>query len=172
MGGAIGTGNINPVSEFNILLDPEAASIVFEAGIPLTMVPLEVTHTALFTPEVEQSIKAVCSDSPHAAQFGQCIVELMSFFRATYVEVFRFVHPPVHDPCAVAWLLSPEKFETKSLRVDIELVSPLSAGQTVCDVYGTSGKSTNCTVAIAMDVDWFWTVLTTAIGTAAAKGPL
>jgi pyrimidine-specific ribonucleoside hydrolase len=49
MGGAIGLGNWSAAAEFNILVDPEAASIVFSQGLPLTMVPLEVTHTVAVT---------------------------------------------------------------------------------------------------------------------------
>lgn len=81
MGGAIGVGNINPVAEFNILCDPEAARVVFEAGVDvdLTMVPLEVTHTVLITPKVKSEIKSRCTP-----EFGTCVLELLSFFKETY----------------------------------------------------------------------------------------
>mmetsp|Transcript_58363 Transcript_58363/g.137534 ORF Transcript_58363/g.137534 Transcript_58363/m.137534 type:complete len:176 (-) Transcript_58363:402-929(-) len=61
MGGAMGVGNTGPVSEFNIQIDPEAAKIVFESGLKVTMVPLEVTHTVLVTPSVQERIATMVS---------------------------------------------------------------------------------------------------------------
>lgn len=101
-GGAIGVGNRGPVSEFNILCDPEAASIVFQCGLPVVMVPLEVTHTALATPMVLSDIATKCANS----RFSTCMVELLTFFKDTYLRVFKFESPPVHDPCAGAASLS------------------------------------------------------------------
>ncbi|CAI5516802.1 unnamed protein product, partial [Closterium sp. Naga37s-1] len=183
MGGALGLGNTGPVAEFNIQCDPEAASIVFNSGCPLTMVPLEVTHTALLYPSVAARISScpphcpICApSSTHAAppppslaipctsaadatpstdgaatavaattadasltapaastggclgcyrgrKLRQTVSALMHFFARTYLEVFGFQHPPLHDPCAVAFVIAPTLFKTEHLRVDIETKS-------------------------------------------------
>ena len=128
MGGCYGLGNTGPVAEFNIQIDPEAASIVFGSGAHLTMVPLEVTHTAKATEEIFSSILKK-GDSP----FRTSILDLLLFFKDTYKEYFDFDDPPLHDPCAVAYVIAPAMFEVEFIRVDIETGSTLCAGQTVCD---------------------------------------
>ena len=167
MGGALGVGNTGAVVEFNMQIDPEAAAVVFNSGARVTMVPLEVTHTALVTPEVLDRIR-----SPPDHPFVELIAELLLFFADTYRRVFRFEHPPLHDPCAVAYVVAPELFEMEHLRVDIETASTLSAGQTVVDVWGSSGRAPNAYVAMAMDVPRFWDAMVAAVHAAAAASPL
>eukprot|EP00873_Tetraselmis_striata_P000181 jgi/Tetstr1/420445/TSEL_011558.t1 len=157
MGGAMGVGNTGPVMEFNIQTDPEAASIVFQAGWPVAMVPIEVTHTALVTPDVLRRIQQ--RDTP----FCSIICRLLLFFRETYKEVFQFEDPPLHDPCAVAYCLHPEIFTVKRMRVDIETKSDLSAGQTVCDIWGQSQQPKNVDVATSMGVPAFWDLMISAL---------
>jgi purine nucleosidase len=86
---------------------PEAAHIVFECGVRLTVVPLEVTHTALVTPEVRASLLG------DGSRFRRLVDELMQFFAQTYKDVFAFEHPPLHDPCAVAYVLRPDLFTVR-----------------------------------------------------------
>lgn len=95
MGGALGVGNTGPVAEFNLQLDPEAASVLFSCGVELAMVPLEVTHTALVTQPVLDQI------GDHT-EFRRLVRELLLFFRDSYKSHFDFDDPPLHDPCAVA----------------------------------------------------------------------
>jgi inosine-uridine nucleoside N-ribohydrolase len=179
MGGALGIGNTGPVVEFNIQTDPEAARVVFESGAQVTMVPLEVTHTALATPEVLKRINDIEPGHP----FLGLIAALLLFFAETYKRVFRFEHPPLHDPCAVAYVIAPELFEVEKLRVDIETQSELSAGQTVVDLWGSSGKKPNANVCMKLKVDKFWNLMVDAIEAATnastletkvpvAKGPV
>jgi len=173
MGGAMGKGNTGPVAEFNIQCDPEAAHIVFESGVELTMVPLEVTHKALVTPEVRALIKGGAgAGAPGTTRFRRLVDEMLQFFAETYKEVFAFEHPPLHDPCAVAYVLAPHIFRALELRVDIEKSSELSAGQTVCDVWGQSGKPANCRVATKMDVSAFWKIMCDAIDAADRQCPI
>jgi len=101
MGGAQTRGNSTPAAEFNIFVDPEAAAIVFEAGWPITMVGLDLTHQARATPEVIERIGAL--GTPLAA----ITVELMNFFTSTYKVTSGFDSPPVHDPCAIARIIDP-----------------------------------------------------------------
>ncbi|CAK0787850.1 hypothetical protein CVIRNUC_011072 [Coccomyxa viridis] len=166
MGGCMGTGNTGSVAEFNIQSDPEAAKIVFECGVPLTMVPLEVTHRALATPGVLQRLTA------RPTPFLQLMHKLLLFFAQTYRDVFSFEHPPLHDPLAVFYVACPEAFKVKRMRVDIETCSTLSAGQTVCDIWGQSALAPNATVALEADISTFWEAMISALLKADMVSPL
>lgn len=157
MGGAIGLGNTSPAAEFNIQIDPEAAKIVFDFGIPVTMVPLECTHTALVTNRVLMRLDALNS------HFGKLLRDLLLFFKESYEKTFGFSDPPLHDPCAVAWLIAPHIFKARLMRVDVETQSELTAGRTVCDVYAMSGKKKNVLVCESMDVESFWDLMLEAV---------
>lgn len=157
MGGSMGAGNTGPVQEFNIQTDPEAAKIVFEA-ISIVMVPLEVTHTALATPEI---LKQICPDD--ASLFRILIRDLILYFKSTYTRVFGFEDPPLHDPCAVAFVIAPHLFQTKRMHVDIEVGSSLTSGQTVCDIWHQSAKPPNADVALKMNVPAFWELIISAL---------
>ncbi len=157
MGGAIGIGNVTPSAEFNLWFDPEAASIVFQCGRPITMVPLEVTHQALATEEIVNRLRA--ANRP-VASFA---ADLLVFFADSYKKVFGFPAPPVHDPCAVAAVLEPDIMQAAEMYVEIETKSELSAGRTVCDVYGKLGKPANARVGYGLDVERFWEILIAAI---------
>jgi hypothetical protein len=166
MGGAIGVGNIRPLAEFNFLADPEAASRVLSSGVPVSIVPLNVTHTALADEAVLARIAAL------GTPFSRWLVALLTFFERTYRDVFGFAHPPLHDPCAVLLAARPALFETRHLRVDIETAGALTAGAAVIDVYGSSDKPRNAIVAEKMDVPAFWDVMIEAIARADAVSPI
>ena len=159
MGGAMGIGNRHPVAEFNIVCDPEAAKIVVDSGLEVVMVPLEVTHTAIFTAEIQARVEAIGS------KLSKMVVELMTFFSATYKTEFGFQDgPPVHDACAVAYVIDPSLFEAPLMRVDVITGEHLCAGQTVCDQYKSFvGKAPNVRVAMKMDVTGFWAMLEGAL---------
>ena len=159
MGGAIGLGNWTPSAEFNIVADPEAAEVVFASGCPITLVPLEVTHRALATESVIARIAAL--DTPVAAMS----VALMRFFADTYDRVFGFPAPAVHDPCAVAAVIHAGVVPTRHLNVAIDTDSELSAGRTVIDVYGTTGRGPNADVGMDLEVERFWELMLEAIAT-------
>ncbi len=157
MGGAMGLGNVTPAAEFNIAADPEAARAVFESGVPITMVPLETTHQALATPAVIERIAALDFPLAHVC------VELLGFFAETYLRVFGFSAPAVHDPCAVAWVIDPTLVPTRRMRVDIETDAEFSYGRTVCDAYGVTGREANAEVGTGLEVERFWSLLIEAI---------
>src|SRR5579863_9221463 len=157
MGGAIGLGNRIPSAEFNIWADPEAAAIVFSSGRPITMCPLEVTHQALATDEVTARLRA--AQRP-VATFA---VDLLVFFASTYHNVFGFPAAPVHDPCAVAAVIDPTILRAHSMFVGIETGGALTAGRTVCDVYGKLGKQSNARVGYALRVEYFWEMVISTI---------
>jgi inosine-uridine nucleoside N-ribohydrolase len=153
MGGAIGLGNVTPVAEFNIWFDPEAAAIVLGCGCPITMIPLEVTHQALATSDVLQRLRA------SGRTVAQVAADLLVFFAETYLQVFGFPSPPVHDPCAIAAIVMPEIMQMHKMRVEVETTGIWSRGQTVCDAYGKLGRPTNADVGYALDVPRFWELM-------------
>lgn len=163
MGGAIGLGNVTPAAEFNIGADAEAARVLFESGAPITMVPLETTHRALATPAVIARIAALDFPLAHVC------VELLEFFAETYLRVFGFASPAVHDPCAVAWLIDPSIVPTRHMRVDIETNAEFSYGRTICDVYGVTGRPPNADVATDLEVDRFWDLMIGALASYAGR---
>ena len=159
MGGAIGLGNWTPSAEFNIYVDPEAADEVIRSGVPVTLVPLEVTHQALATDAVMERISALGSSVARMA------TELMRFFADTYERVFGFESPAVHDPCAVAAVIEPGVVRTRRVNVAIDVDSELSRGRTVCDVHGMTGRPPNVDLGVDLDRERFWDLMIGALAT-------
>lgn len=159
MGGAVRTGNWSPVAEFNIKTDPEAAHIVFHEAWPLTMVGLDLTHQALCTPEVQARIAALGTD------LAGHVRNMMDFFRAAYRADRAFADPPVHDPCAVAYVIDPGVMTTRRCPVDVELTGTCTAGMTVADLRGVEPEADACAtqVAVRLDVEAFWDMVVAAI---------
>lgn len=159
MGGGFHEGNWSAVAEFNIIVDPEAAHIVFNAPWKLTMVGLDLTHQALCTPEVQQRIEEI--GTPLAA----IVSGLMDFFRKTYQDNQDFVDPPVHDPCTVAYLIDPSVVQTRRCPLDVELHGELTLGMTVADLRGPEPSEEEChtQVATKLDFDKFWNLVIQAI---------
>lgn len=150
MGGAMGLGNWTPSVEFNIYVDPEAAKIVMNAGIPLVMAPLNVTHQAqILKPEIA-AIGEIDNSVAHAFN------GLLNFFERYHeAPKWGFKGAPLHDPCTIAWLIHPEWFKTEKMNVDVETAGNLTRGETVCDYYELTGKPKNTEVLLEIDRDAF-----------------
>jgi purine nucleosidase len=144
MGGALSLGNITPAAEFNIYSDPHAAHVVFEAGLKLTMIGLDVTHQARATPERLEAIRAIGNPAANS------VAGMLDFYGAQYIETFG-EGAPLHDPCVIAYILQPELFSGQDIRVDIEMDSPLTVGSTVCDLHDRSGRPANAHVVEKID---------------------
>lgn len=157
MGGGYHTGNWSAVAEFNIIIDPEAAHIVFNEKWPVVMVGLDLTHQALATPEVVSRIAAL-DTAP--ARF---VRELMDFFAAAYKDAQGFDYPPVHDPCAVAYVIDPSVVKTRKVPVNIELQGTLTLGMTVADFRAPAPKDCTTSVATELDHERFWDLVTDAL---------
>lgn len=153
LGGAYGLGNFTPAAEFNIFVDPEAAHVVFESGLPVTMIGIDLTHQAKADEAVVERIGKI--NNPVAT----LVVELLDFFKSTYKQVYDIDAPPLHDVCAVAHVIDPSLIETKEMRVDIDISGGICYGRTVCDFYGVTGLKSNARVAIKLDKDRFWNLL-------------
>jgi uridine nucleosidase len=158
MGGAMGIGNRHPVAEFNIICDPEAARIVCDSSLEVVMVPLEVTHTAIFNDKQREAVKSALGDTN---PLGTMVIELMTFFSQTYKDVFGFMEGgPVHDACAVAYAIQPELFQATKMHVTVVTGDHLCAGQTVCDQWRSmENVQDNVVVTTKMDVEQFWQIM-------------
>jgi inosine-uridine nucleoside N-ribohydrolase len=157
MGGSTERGNTRPYAEFNALVDPEAAEIVFSSGVPLTMVGLNLTHQAQATPAVVDRLHAVGSPA------AQAVIGWLSFFAHTYRTVYGFAGPPVHDACAVALLIDPSLVRSVDAFVAIETEGRWTRGATVVDLHGRLGRPPNARVAMELDVARFWDLVVEAI---------
>jgi len=141
MGGAMGLGNWTPAAEFNIFVDPEAAEIVFQSGIPVVMAGLDVTHQAQIMAEDIERFRRI--GNPVATT----VAELLDFFMEYHkTEKWGFQGAPLHDPCTIAWLLKPEIFTTVERWVGVETQGKYTQGMTVVDYYFLTGNRPNTTV--------------------------
>jgi len=157
MGGGYHVGNWSAVAEFNIKIDPEAAHIVFNEKWPLTMVGLDLTHQALATAAVVERIAAI---GTRPAKF---VTELLDFFSLSYKDCQGFDYPPVHDPCAVAYVIDPNVMTVRKVPVDIELTGTLTLGMTVADFRAPPPPDCHTQVAVKLDHQRFWDLIVDAL---------
>src|SRR5690349_17437843 len=157
MGGSTDRGNTRPYAEFNALVDPEAAEIVFTSGKPVTMVGLNLTHQAQATPAIIERLRAVGNAAAEAS------IGWLTFFADTYRTVYGFEGPPVHDPCALALVIDPSLVRCVDTFVAIETEGRWTRGATVVDLHGRLGEAPNARVAMELDVPGFWDVVLGAI---------
>ena len=152
-GGFFEGGNTTPAAEFNIYVDPHAADIVFRSGVPITMMPLDVTHKALTSPESQERFAAI--DTPA----GRAVHGMLDFFERFDIEKYGMEGGPLHDPCVIAYLLEPTLFGGKDVAVRVETTSELTMGMTVVDWWGTTDDAANATVMREIDRDGFFELL-------------
>ena len=148
MGGAIAEGNVTPAAEFNIWADPEAAARVFESGLDVTMIGLDVTHKALVGGQAVERMRA-------SGRAGTLVAELMAYYNRFHRETYGFDGSPVHDALALAHVLRPGLVQTKHVHVAVETQSELCRGRTVVDVWRRTGKAPNAHVGVDVDGDAF-----------------
>jgi len=156
-GGFFEGGNITPAAEFNVYVDPEAAA-VFKAGIPIVMMPLDVTHKVLTLKSRVEKLRAIGSRPAKA------LVEMLDFFERFDVEKYGSDGGPLHDPTVIAYLLKPELFAGRNCNVEVETASPLTVGMTVVDWWQVTGRNHNALVMKDVDADGFFTLLTERVG--------
>lgn len=158
MGGSYTRGNHNPAAEFNMLADPEAASIVFGAGWTVTMLGLDVTLTALVTEDVLGRMRPL----------GRLADVLLVPAATAYGMVTAEGGPAIHDACAVAYVLDPELFSCVPAVVHVETAGEYTSGMTVTD-FSLHGRQANALVATSVDVDRFWDTVLEAYGRVARR---
>ncbi|MGB7316818.1 MAG: nucleoside hydrolase [Planktotalea sp.] len=155
MGGAyFEVGNITPAAEFNIYVDPEAADVVFKSGIKITVMPLDVTHKVLVTPERIKALRAVQTPVCDA------MADMIDFFERFDTDKYGSSGAPLHDPCVTAYLIKPELFTGRHINVEIETRSELTLGMTVADWWGVTDRAPNAMFMGDVDAKGFFDLLT------------
>ncbi len=153
MGGAIGVGNITPAAEFNIYVDPHAADIVFRSGVPIVMHGLDVTHKALVTPSRLTAIKAI------ETEVSKAVHGLLTFYNIYDQAKGEGQGAPLHDPCAIAYVMRPDLFEGRHCHVEIEIAGDASMGRTLVDWRGRDERAPNALAIDGIDADGFFELL-------------
>jgi purine nucleosidase len=159
MGGAMREGgNRSPSAEFNILVDPHAADIVYNCGRPVTAMGLDVTHHVLSTRERVARIRALDNEVAEAT------AGMLSFFHRYDTKKYGSEGAPLHDPCTVAWLLRPDLFATKRCNISVEKDSELTMGHTAVDFWHVTDRPHNVDWAYEVDADGFYDLLVERLG--------
>lgn len=154
MGGAyFQVGNITPTAEFNIYVDPEAAEIVFCAGAPLVLMPLDVTHKALTTAPHVQAFRDM------GTEVGRMVAEWTDFFERFDKEKYGTAGAPLHDPCVIAYLIRPDLFAGRFVNVAVETSSELTLGMTVADWWRVTNRPANAMFIGDLDAEGFFALL-------------
>ena len=157
-GGFFEGGNVTPTAEFNIYVDPHAADIVLKSGIPIVMMPLDVTHKALTT------AKRVAAFRELGTRVGVATAEMLEFFERFDEEKYGTDGGPLHDPCVIAYLLKPEFFKGRRCNVTVETSSELTMGMTVADWWGVTKREKNVTYMRDIDHEGFFALLVERLG--------
>ena len=152
-GGCFEGGNITPAAEFNIYVDPHAAEVVFKSGVPIVMMPLDVTHQVLTTPPRIAALRAIGNRS------GEVVAQMLEFFERFDSAKYGSDGGPLHDPCVIAYLLRPALFGGRHINVEVETRSELTMGMTVADWWGVSGRPANALFMRQVDADGFFALL-------------
>jgi len=152
-GGYFEGGNITPTAEFNIYVDPHAASTVLRCGRPIVMMPLDVTHKALMQRKWLEDLRDLGSEVGDAA-YG-----MMSFYERFDLEKYGSSGGPLHDPTVIAYLLQPELFEGRYVNVEIEIHSELTMGMTVVDWWDVTDRKPNVTFNNQINADGFFQLI-------------
>lgn len=139
MGGALTVpGNVTPVAEYNIYADPDAAELVINSGLNLTMVGLDVTKKVFLESRDLEILSSL-------GEVGQAVAAMASYYLEKYPQL------PLHDPLALLAAVRPELFEFQEVAVKIETRGEHCRGQTLVDWDGSHGWSKNVKVALGVD---------------------
>jgi purine nucleosidase len=145
MGGALRhEGNTTALAEFNTYVDPHAAQIVYHAGIPTTLVPLDVTYQCILTPEDVNRLQKI--DSP----ITRFVIDATRFYMEFHDAYQQIDGCVINDPLALALTFVPELCTYQELPVEVDLSGGISMGKTVADFYNYGKKPANMRVALAV----------------------
>ena len=171
MGGSLLWGNITAAAEFNIYCDPEAAAIVFESGVPITMVGLNVTMQVIATPERRAQIRAI------GGRVATAAADMLDHYGVGEAQYSGLEGGAMHDPLAIAALVAPEVLETVPMHVAVATADGPTLGMTLCDgrdldpitLRPRRGRrdqtAPNADVAVGVDVDRFWDLFIEVLAT-------
>jgi len=153
MGGSYQNGNVTPAAEFNIYCDPGAAHIVFNTGLKVIMVGLDVTRKVLVLPEIIDRMSEIDNKA------SDLFVKLMRVFNENQLRVFGFEGAPLHDPLTLAYLIDHSVLSLEHVHCDIDISHGTSYGRTNCDMFDYLELPKNTFVATEVDVDKFWDII-------------
>ena len=157
-GGFFEGGNTTPAAEFNIYVDPHAAHVVFSSGLPLVLMPLDVTHQALTTPDRLNRFKELGTSA------GEATYGMLNFYDRWDMEKYGLPGGPLHDPTVIAYLVEPEMFSGRNVHVEVDIAPGPTLGMTVVDWWGVTDYAPNATVMRDIDADRFFDLLVELIG--------
>jgi purine nucleosidase len=157
-GGFFEGGNTTPVAEFNVYVDPHAAHVVFTSGIPIVMMPLDVTHRALTSQDRLQQFGDLGTPA------GRVVAGMLDFYDRWDMEKYGLPGAPLHDPTVIAYLLEPEIFSGKTVHVHVETAPGATQGMTVVDWWGVTDHHPNAMVMREIHSDRFFELLVERIG--------
>ncbi|RST87691.1 nucleoside hydrolase [Aquibium carbonis] len=151
-------GNITPSAEFNVYVDPEAARIVLDAGIPTTLLPLDVTHEMLSTRARLDAMRALGN------RCGVATAEMLEFSESFDLGKYGWDGAPLHGPCVPAYMLDPTIFSGRHVNVSVELAGTLTQGMTVADWWGITDRPRNAFWVRDGDADRYFALLLECLG--------
>jgi len=157
-GGFFEGGNTTPAAEFNIFVDPHAAHVVLTSGIPITMMPLDVTHKALTTEDRLQRFRDLGTPA------GDAVAGMLDFYDRWDMEKYDLPGGPLHDPTVIAYLLEPGMFSGKKVHVEVVTAPGPTHGMTVVDWWKVGDAEPNATVMRDIDADAYFDLLVDRIG--------
>jgi purine nucleosidase len=153
MGGSLGPGNITPAAEFNFYVDPHAARVVVEAGLPLTLIGLDVTHQVLTTPERLARFAALGN------RVGQTVAGWLAHYGQGEGDRYGLPGAPLHDPCVIAYLLQPDLFTGRPMHLGVETASDLGRGRTIATPHLTPEYPATALVMEKVDAEGVYELL-------------
>jgi purine nucleosidase len=165
MGGARDLGNITAAAEFNFFVDPHAAAVVFQAGVPITLFPLNATYQAVATP-------ARLEGFDPAGRVGAAILSMLRRERPGGAALGGGQGHPMHDPCVIAWLLWPDLFQGRDCHIDIETAEGPTVGRSTIDWWSRSGRPPNAYVVDTLDADAMFRRIAQSVRSLDAANPV
>jgi purine nucleosidase len=150
-------GNVTPTAEFNVYADPEAATIIFGSGIPLVVLPLDVTHQVLSTKERIGRLENLGNRA------GPLIAAILRSHGLIEAKQAGADGGPLHDPTVIAYLLEPSLFSGRLVNVMIETRGEFTLGETVVDWRGATKRPANALWLNQVDSHGFYQLLTETV---------
>lgn len=157
-GGFFEGGNTTPAAEFNMYVDPHAAHVVFTSGVQIVMMPLDVTHQALTTPDRLKRFSDLGTPA------GNAVAGMLGFYDRWDKRKYGLPGGPLHDPTVIAYLLHPELFDGRHVSVEIETAPGPTQGMTLVDWWGVTDGMPNALVMNQIDDVGYFDLLVERIG--------
>lgn len=146
-------GNITPSAEFNIYVDPQAADIVLRAGVPTVMLPLDITHKLLTTPDRLDGFAALGNRT------GRAVAGMLGFSQSFDLAKYGWPGAPLHGPTVPAYMLAPDIFSGRQVNVTVETQSMLTLGMTVVDYWGITDRPKNVLFVTHGDAEAYYDLI-------------